>query len=44
MTTSLDATRQPLDRARHVPGFIYASPEVYAREKERMFMKDCDLE
>ena len=40
MTTSLDATRQPLDRARHVPGFIYASPEVYAREKERMFMKD----
>ena len=36
----LDATRQPLDRARHVPGFVYDSPEVFAREKARMFMKD----
>ena len=40
MTTSLAATRQPLDRAIHVPGFVYTSPEVFAREKERMFMKD----
>src|SRR5262245_9655307 len=40
MSTSIDATRQPLDRAHHVPGFIYDSPEVFAREKERIFMKD----
>jgi Rieske 2Fe-2S family protein len=32
--------RPPLDRATHVPGFVYTSPEVFAREKERMFMKD----
>ena len=35
-----DTTRAPLRRARHVPGYIYDSPEVYALEKEHMFMKD----
>jgi phenylpropionate dioxygenase-like ring-hydroxylating dioxygenase large terminal subunit len=40
LTKDLDATRQPLDRARHVPGFVYDSPEVYAREKDRLFMKE----
>ena len=33
-------TRAPLDQARHVPGLVYSSPEVFQREKERMFMKD----
>ena len=41
MNTSVDATRQALDRARHVPGFVYTSAEVFARETERLFMRDC---
>ena len=28
----------PTDRSRHVPGYIYASPEIYAREKRCVFM------
>ena len=30
----------PLSRATHVAGFIYSSPEIYALEKERIWMKD----
>ncbi|MEX0923696.1 MAG: aromatic ring-hydroxylating dioxygenase subunit alpha [Rhodovibrionaceae bacterium] len=37
---ALERTRRPLDRARHAPGYIYSSPEVFALEKERIFMKD----
>lgn len=33
-------TRQPLERASHVPGDTYSSSEVFAREKERIFLKD----
>lgn len=33
-------TRRALDEARHLPGYIYNSPEVFAREKERIFMTD----
>ncbi len=29
-----------LDHATHTPGSVYASPEVFELEKERMFMKD----
>ena len=36
----LDPTRQPVSKARHLPGYIYSSPEVYALEKEKIFMKD----
>ena len=35
-----DRTRRPVRQARHAPGAIYSSPEIYAREKERIFMKD----
>ena len=33
-------TRAPLHEAQHLPPHIYNSPEVYAREKEEIFMKD----
>jgi len=36
----LEATRVPVTQARHLPGYIYTSPEVYALEKENIFMKD----
>ena len=36
----LGATRAPLSRAHHLPGYLYTSPEVWRLEKERIFMKD----
>ncbi|MPZ36286.1 MAG: Rieske 2Fe-2S domain-containing protein [Rhodospirillales bacterium] len=36
----LAATRAELKRARHAPGRIYASPEIYQREIESCFMQD----
>ena len=33
-------TRQPLSQARHMPAHFYTSPEIYAREKERIFQKE----
>ena len=36
----LAATRADLKRARHAPGRIYASPELYQREIEACFMQD----
>ncbi len=38
--SGLSAIREPLDRARHVPGYVYNSNEILEREKERLFMKD----
>ena len=38
--TISDSRPSPTDRSRHVPGYIYASPEIYAREKRDVFMKD----
>lgn len=40
--TSLDlaSTRQPIERASHVPGDIYSSPQLFTQEKERIFLKD----
>ena len=32
--------RRPVDRARHLPGYLYASEEIFAREKSRIFLKD----
>ena len=34
------AIRAPISRARHAPGYIYTSPEIYALEKEKIFMRD----
>lgn len=34
------SSRAPLSRARHVPGYLYTSPDVYALEKETIFMKE----
>jgi choline monooxygenase len=36
----LDETRQPLDEARHLPAYIYTSPELFEMEKQKIFMKD----
>ncbi len=33
-------TRGSLRNARHLPGYVYTSPEIYQREKETIFMKD----
>jgi len=33
-------TRKPVDQAKHAPGDIYASPEIFALEKEKLFMKE----
>jgi choline monooxygenase len=32
--------RAPREQARHVPGYFYTSPEVYALEREAIFMKE----
>jgi phenylpropionate dioxygenase-like ring-hydroxylating dioxygenase large terminal subunit len=40
MSDPFGATRVARERARHAPGFIYASPDVLEREKERIFLKD----
>lgn len=35
-----DQTRLPVDRARHAPGFIYTSPDIYALEKREIFLRE----
>ena len=37
---ALADARAPLSHARHLPGYIYTSPELYALEKEKIFMTD----
>ena len=37
---ALHAVQRPLADASHAPGFLYASPEVYQREVERLFLRD----
>lgn len=38
LTPKFKLTREKLLRARHLPGHVYSSPELYAMEKERIFM------
>ena len=42
VTVERDVARTvaPLNEALHVPGFIYNSEEVFALERERLFMKE----
>jgi phenylpropionate dioxygenase-like ring-hydroxylating dioxygenase large terminal subunit len=37
---ALRAVQRPLAEASHAPGFLYASPDVYRREIEQLFMRD----
>ena len=37
---ALRAVQRPLADASHAPGFLYASPDVYRREVEQLFMRD----
>ena len=38
---ALDRTRtHPRTRSRHMPGWMYTSPDVFQRETERIFLKD----
>jgi phenylpropionate dioxygenase-like ring-hydroxylating dioxygenase large terminal subunit len=39
-TKVLEPSKKPIDMARHAPGDVYASPEVFALEKEKLFMQD----
>ena len=39
----LAGIRRPVNQASHVPGSFYASDEVYALEKEKIFMRDWML-
>lgn len=36
----LAPTRQPLERARHLPAYFYTSPGILEKEKDRLFFKD----
>ena len=36
----LEASRRPIEKALHAPGYVYSAPEVLAREKEAFFMRD----
>ncbi len=37
---ALAESRRPLHQARHVPGYIYSSPDILEREKDALFMQD----
>ena len=43
LTTDLSGIRRPVNRATHVPGHFYASEDIYALEKEKIFMRDWML-
>ncbi len=36
----IDRSRLPLAEAWHLPGYIYESPELFALEKDKIYMKD----
>ena len=40
LRTQIERTREPLSRARHLPGDLYTSSEIYELEKERIFRKE----
>ena len=37
---AVEQARQPHQRARHLPGDVYTSPELFTEEKRRIFMRD----
>src|SRR4051812_19224031 len=37
---AFDGVKAPLTAARHVPGYVYASPEAFQKEVDEYFMKD----
>jgi len=39
-STVLEPTTRPIEDAYHAPGDIYASPDIFALEKEKLFMRD----
>ena len=40
LARDIAATKAPISRARHAPGYIYTSPDIYKLEKDKIFMKD----
>ena len=40
LATDGAAAREPVTRARHLPGYAYTSPRILAREKDVFFMSD----
>ena len=40
LAQDIAATKAPINRARHLPGYMYTSEEVYALEKEKIFMRE----
>ena len=40
VASELSETRVPVTQARHMPGYIYTSPEIFRLEKERIFTRD----
>lgn len=40
MAAGIARTRDTLHKARHLPGHIYTSPDIYRLEKEKIFMRD----
>ena len=40
LARDIAATKAPINRARHLPGYMYTSEDVYALEKEKIFMRD----
>ena len=43
LATDLAGIRRPINQATHVPGYFYAAEDVYALEKEKIFMRDWML-
>ena len=37
---AFDQARQPHERARHLPGYVYTSEALFLEEKRRIFMRD----
>ena len=37
---AFDRAREPHERARHLPGYVYTSETLFSEEKRRIFMRD----
>src|SRR5260221_5191394 len=40
ITVDVGPVRRPLEKAAHLPGDYYTSPEIFRLEQERLFMRD----